>query len=692
MKKHEFQEDGNAPSELTNARVEIDRVDRELIRLLKRRMEAVRTVGDVKLEGPALPFVDAGREREVLHAWVREAQAQGLSEYFTGRILREILNYSRRTQENGPGRGPEGGGRRTVRVGYQGSPGSYSDLACTKLFAARGDVVERMGYSCFGLVVRALEEGEIDYALLPVENSVTGSIGEVNQLLVTRNLAVVDEETCTVDHCLVGLRGAQIGELREIRSHPVALGQCQRMFSSLREARAVDHFDTAGAARSVREAGDPTIAAIASAEAAERYGLAILREGVADQVHNQTRFLLLSKEAERVDTRWPGKTTLTFTVKDRSGALAACLKVLADHSINLTRLESRAEPETPWEYMFLADLEGYAEDANVASALGELRPWTNHLRVLGSYPSRALEERPIELPPLERGNGKQRTRSKSAPKAANAPAPATLHALPADQKRSIIRAGSAEIGGNRFTLILGPCAVESRDQIHEAAAMIKTRGAHLMRGGAFKPRSSPYSFQGLGFEGLTFLAEAGRRYELPIVTEVLRPEDVDPVARDADVLQVGARNMHNTELLKALGRIRRPVLLKRGMSATLEELLQAAEYIMAGGNHRVILCERGIRTFETSTRNTLDVSAVPVLKARTHLPVIVDPSHAAGVRELVTPLALAAAAVGADGLIVECHPDPSAALCDKEQALRPEDLEQLVEKLRPIVASQGRTL
>jgi 3-deoxy-7-phosphoheptulonate synthase len=234
--------------------------------------------------------------------------------------------------------------------------------------------------------------------------------------------------------------------------------------------------------------------------------------------------------------------------------------------------------------------------------------------------------------------------------------------------------------------------VESRAQVQDAAAMAKSHGAHMMRGGAFKPRSSPHSFQGLGFEGLDLLASAGRDYEMPIVTEVLQPEHVQAIAEKADVLQVGARNMQNFALLKQLGKIRRPILLKRGMSATLKELLQAAEYIKDGGNQRIILCERGIRTFETATRNTLDISAVPVLKTMTDLPIIVDPSHAAGVRHLVVPLALAAVAAGADGLIVECHPRPEEALCDKDQALREEELDQLLKGLHPILQSQGRSL
>jgi 3-deoxy-7-phosphoheptulonate synthase len=222
--------------------------------------------------------------------------------------------------------------------------------------------------------------------------------------------------------------------------------------------------------------------------------------------------------------------------------------------------------------------------------------------------------------------------------------------------------------------------------------MVAGVGARMLRGGAFKPRSSPYSFQGLGFEGLELLAEARSLFGLPIVTEVMRAEDAERVAAVADVLQIGARNMQNFELLKAVGSLRRPILLKRGLSATIDEFLQAAEYIMAGGNHQVILCERGIRTFERATRSTLDISAVPVLRERTHLPVIVDPSHAAGRRALVIPLALAAAAAGADGLMVEAHPCPAEALCDAEQALTGDDLKQLRAALEPLVAAQARTI
>jgi len=260
---------------------------------------------------------------------------------------------------------------------------------------------------------------------------------------------------------------------------------------------------------------------------------------------------------------------------------------------------------------------------------------------------------------------------------------------------TIVRAGDgagAAVGGRRLAVIAGPCSVEGRDMLRATARAVKAAGAGMLRGGAFKPRTSPYAFQGLGEAGLRMLAEVRAETGLPIVTEVMDTRQVETVAEHADVLQVGARNMQNFALLSELGRVQRPVLLKRGLSATVKELLMAAEYVMAQGNRDVILCERGIRTFETSTRNTLDVAAIPVLKAETHLPVMVDPSHAGGRADLVAPLAFAAIAAGADGLIVEVHPDPQQALSDGDQSLTFHAFEALMRAMQPFAAAAGREL
>jgi len=258
---------------------------------------------------------------------------------------------------------------------------------------------------------------------------------------------------------------------------------------------------------------------------------------------------------------------------------------------------------------------------------------------------------------------------------------------------SVVDIKGVKLGGNQIQIIAGPCSVETQAQMDAAAAAVAAAGCHMMRGGAFKPRTSPYSFQGVGVEGLEMFRKAADKHHLPIVTELMDVRMLDTFLKhDVDVIQIGTRNMQNFDLLKEVGRVHKPVILKRGMSATISEWLMAAEYIAAGGNHNIIFCERGVRSFETYYRNMLDVTAIPVLKRETHLPVIVDPSHAGGKSWMVPSLARAAVAAGADGLLIEVHPTPAEAWCDADQALSPQDITKLMGELRQIAAAIGREL
>jgi len=257
---------------------------------------------------------------------------------------------------------------------------------------------------------------------------------------------------------------------------------------------------------------------------------------------------------------------------------------------------------------------------------------------------------------------------------------------------TVIDVGGVQIGGKKIVVMAGPCSVEKNDLLTSIAGEVKDAGAAILRGGAFKPRTSPYSFQGLGEEGLEYLSEAKRKTGLPIITELMDPRDIPMMSQHADILQIGARNMQNFRLLSEVGKQNKPVMLKRGLSGTIKELLLSAEYILSEGNAQVILCERGIRTFETQTRNTLDLSAVPVLKQLSHLPVIVDPSHAVGKTHLVAPMAKAAIAAGADGLMIEVHSNPAEAFCDGDQAMLPKDFKQLLAELAAIAKAVGREM
>jgi 3-deoxy-7-phosphoheptulonate synthase len=292
------------------------------------------------------------------------------------------------------------------------------------------------------------------------------------------------------------------------------------------------------------------------------------------------------------------------------------------------------------------------------------------------------DERPIEWEHIELLPGVERV--------VRILKPYKLASRDARPENTVVRVGGVAFGGEAVVLIAGPCAVESREQIVETAKLVKQAGAHMLRGGAYKPRSSPYSFQGMAEEGLKLLAEARDATGLPVVTEVMAPEQLDAVLRYADMVQIGARNMQNFPLLQAVGKSDHPVLLKRGISATVEEWLMAAEYLLSNGNSKVVLCERGIRTFETATRNTTDINAIPVIKHLSHLPVIVDPSHSTGKGEYIESVSRAAVAAGADGLIIEVHPHPEEALSDGAQSLRPEEFVAVVAQVRRVAEAVGR--
>jgi 3-deoxy-7-phosphoheptulonate synthase len=580
----------------------------------------------------------------------------------------------------------------SIIAAYQGIEGCHSSVAVGAYFAAIGAAHERIGVPTFRQVATSVVAGKADVGLLPIDNAIAGTVRDGYDLLAQYDLVPIVELAWRMDHRLLAIPGAELSGIREVLGHPLALAECGRFLGTLSGARIIPSVDTGVAAREVAQSGDPGKAAIAPPEAADRYGLAELAQSIADHPENFTRFILFSAPDPAAEVRALGdrgplerrKTSLLMAIHHERGALASSLGVLSEAGINLLKLESRPTLGKPWEQLFYIDFEGDVREPRIARALDELRTHATQLQVIGSYdvgearggepgaeePRRVSVEPTAvrEAPPLPAS-------SKSWPKAARTTRPGGTR----------IRLGSdVTLGGDEFIVIAGPCSVESKDQMLATARQVVTHGARALRGGAFKPRTNPYSFQGLGWEGVSLLAEAGRVTGVPVVSEVMSVEQVERMAREVDVLQIGARNMQNFDLLKAVGKTERPVLLKRGLSASLDELLAAAEYVLAEGNPHVILCERGIRTFETATRNTLDLSAVPVLRELTHLPVLVDPSHGVGVRRWIRPLCRAAKAVGAHGIIVEVHPNPAEAKSDADQALTFDDFSQIMLELAAI--------
>ncbi len=666
--------------QLSDLRGRLDALDAELVRQLTERFRLALAAADAK-SGATVPLRDQQREAELLHEVRRHAREHGMDEEVIDSLYRGILEHSVRYQVEHMAKATDS---RPIRVTYQGSDGAYSQIAARRHFADRGRELELRGSPTFRETLEAVSRGEADRALLPIENTTAGSINEAYDLLADTRLVAVGEEILRIDHCLVALRPVPVESITRVLSHPQALAQCSRFLGNLADCTAEAYTDTAMAVERIVAEDDSTQAAIASAEAASLHGLTVIARNIANQRENYTRFLVIAREAATLEGETPCKTSLVLVTRHERGALARCLDVLAEHDLNLTKLESRPLPKTPWEYTFYLDFEGNANDDNVAEALRRVTARARYIRVLGSYPCAQATAgwRSTSTPRRRASTRLQRLEPAKTEDQAHASSSYPLASRATRNEDTLVRIGQVTVGGHEPVLIGGPCSVESATQIAACAAAVKESGGQMLRGGCFKPRTSPYSFQGLGYEGLELLAEAGRRYGLPIVTEVLHPGDVAGVAELADVLQIGARNVQNFALLRAVGEVQRPVLLKRGMMSCIEEWLAAAEYILERGNQEVILCERGIRTFETATRGTLDLSAIPVVRERTHLPVIVDPSHAAGLRRWVPPLARAALAVGAHGVMVEIHPEPDKAKSDGPQSLTLPQFARLARELR----------
>ncbi len=674
------------PKDLEELRTHLDTIDRRLVDALSERRGLVEQVARLKADsGRAVR--DAERERELIARLVEQGRGGGLDPFYVTRIFREIIEHSVRLQEvlhDDAGASAEQG---TIVVGYQGGIGAFSYMAATRHFGTRPDDIVYQGFSSFASMLDAVKQERIDYAVLPIENSIAGSINESYDLLARMNLHLVGEEVQRVVHCLIALEEIPLSRIRRVYSHPVALAQCGEFLSTLTNCHAEAYTDTALSVSKIKDEQDLSQAAIASEEAARHYGLPILKRDVADQKENYTRMVIVGKAPVVYERRIPCKTSLIFSTRHERGALARCIVGLTDRGLNLTKLESRPKRNSPWEYIFYVDFEGNVADPEVAAALELLATNASFMKVLGSYPARTTKDAPSAAPDVERPRPGPRRREGdvSIDPAVERQLEKKHYRLVSRTHRpdsTLISVGGVIIGGERPIVIAGPGVVESRTQIRRCAQLAQELRVDVLRGGCFRPTRAGDRFQALGYEGLEFLEEAGRESGLPIIVEVVDPADVERVARQADLLQVGARNMQNYALLAEVGKIDRPVLLKRSRTATIDEWLTAAEYILTHGNQQVILCERGIRTFAEETPATLDLSAIPIVQERSHLPIIVDPTHALGEARWVPPMAEAALAVGAHGVMLEAHPDPARALVDGPQSLSFEQLRESMSRLR----------
>ncbi|MEM7235137.1 MAG: prephenate dehydratase domain-containing protein [Planctomycetota bacterium] len=670
--------------DLSELRTKINSLDERLLDLLTERRQVAQDVITVKEKGD-LPLRDPRREEDLLARLIAKGRERGLDSYFVTRVFHEIIDDSVRSQElfllkrlNGWDKPPD-------TVGFQGIEGAYSHLAASKFFGSLGENISYRGFDTFAQVVEAVEDGSLDFAALPVENTTAGNINDVYDLLSRTKLSIVGEEIFRVQHCLLALDDVPVSRIRRVISHPQALAQCDRYLSQLSNCRADYYTDTAMAVRKVKEDGDPTLAAIASEEAGRIYGLHAIATDIANQAQNFTRFVIVAPQPIRIDSRIPSKTSLIAATPHTPGALNKALDVLSRHELNMTKLDARPKPGSPFDYLFYIDFEGHAEETHVKEALAGLRAVTTHLKILGSYPREQRGKTQPRVEALFQSEPTEVSTEKPSPTTESASAASTdgsSRLVSRESKRddTILRIGKTEIGGDHFVVLAGASGIQTEDEGRQIARAAKEHGAGMLRAGRLQSRAHARR-AGLSLDALNKVARIGREYELPVVVEVDAAEDVALAAERVDVLLVGADNMQNFPLLDEIGKQNKAVILKRGKMASIEEFLGAAEYIAEHGNHQIILCERGIRTFETVTRNTLDLGAIPILKRLTHLPILVDPCHAANQKDLVVPLALAAHAVGPHGLIVEIATQSTEPGPDDPQPIDPETFAQLMHEI-----------
>ena len=593
-------------SALGGVRSALDAVDRRLVEALAERVRLVEQVAERKSRGGAV-VRDPSREEALLGKVVALGQEAGLDTFLVTRVFREVLDHSLRLQiERLAGRADS---EEAVTVGFQGGEGAYSHMCAQRFFSARKAAIFR-GYPNFRTMLEAVRDGTLAYAVLPIENTTAGSINESYDLLAEYDLRLVGEEIQRVEHCLIGLADVPLHRIHRIYSHPVALAQCRAFLATLPGCHAEAAEDTALSVAKVKAEQDLGQAAIASEEAARIYGLPILRRHVQDQRENLTRMVIVAREDEPRDPRLPCKTSLVMAMKHERGALARGIAVLSEHGLNLTKLESRPRPNTPWEYRFYLDFEGDIDDPAVAEALEQLGEQTSYLRVLGCYPARTLPEaRPAEpAPPVS---------------AAARPAPA----------QGVVRVGERLEIGAVPVVFAGPSA---GDDAIAAAAEARQAGAQGYWG-AF------LSEGGLIGKARESVVGAAHARDLPVALPVDHAADVRELTRRADLLVVPPARMHDTVLLRELGHVDAAVAISRLPGAAIQEWLDAAHFVRERGNGRLIL-------LDGSSRGLPELALLPeVTRACAH-PVLV--SLQAATEEARPRLAEAARVAGAHGVVV----------------------------------------
>ncbi|MGB0680207.1 MAG: prephenate dehydratase domain-containing protein, partial [Polyangiales bacterium] len=643
--------------DLASLRRQLDVVDAQLVDALAARERLVMAVAAQKQDGDA-PLRDPAREQALLGRVADLGRAQGLDEFFLTRVFRELLDHSLRRQQAAlSGSADERPAATPWVVAYQGVEGSYSHRVATRHFGPYPGAVQYVGYEAFEPMLLAVAQARADFAVLPIENTTAGSINESYDLLARMDLSLVGEEVQAIDHALISPAPVPLSQIRRVYSHPQALLQCSRFLRSLPDCRVEAYHDTAAAVAKVRDEGAPHQAAIASAACADLYGMTLLKRDIANQRANYTRMVIVAREATVVDPRLPCKTSLIFATTHEEGALLRCLSIFAAHHLSLTKLESRPRARVPWHYLFYVDFEGNRDTPAVTRALAELADTAAFVKVLGCYPARttAAAAQAAPRPRLERQSrsqplmaGASRSEAMTVSEETTVPAAASSDApLPAScsvRESGVLAPGAIQTSptSGPAPMAPAPTAVRLRAQVArrggwtvmlhlgepDTPAMLRTRMTWAKECGAqvvalrCAPHRSPAGVAALPFSAtrLQHGAALAEELDVALAVEISSLAEVDLAAAEADVLQVGGGHLFDHALLAALGRLDRPVLLRRAAMASVGEWLAAAEVLMAQGNRQVILVEQGIRSVDAGVRRSLDLNAIAMVHERSGLP------------------------------------------------------------------------
>lgn len=620
-------------------RSSITALDGRLLGLLAERRALSLKVAEQKIQDQR-KVRDTAREQALLVKLIQQGRELGLDAHYVTQLYHTIIEDSVLSQQaylqssaNAELEAP------LNRVAFLGAPGSYSFLATQKYFSKRPGELMEIGCQSFAEVVSQVESGTADYAVLPIENTTSGSINEVYDQLQHASVHIVGEITHPIKHSLLACDAVEPKQIKTLYAHPQVYAQCSHFLASMSDVR-VEYCDsTSSALARVSELQDPTSAAIGSVAGGELYGLTLLQSDLANQKENHSRFIVVARKPVDVPEQVPAKTTLVMAVGQKAGSLVEALIVLRDHGIIMTKLESRPMPGNPWEELFYIDLEGNVNEPNMQQAIRELGQLTRVLKVLGCYPSEMVL--PTQVPaadftPQSKGAAIE---EKPAPILSPNKHPLVLANTPLDDAH--------------FVIIAGPDQGMTAEKTAEHARVIKDQACHGLMLNCYHHRD--FNTPSLDESALQQATKLGQQYQLPVMAEIHHPDHIQTLAKALDLLVVGPRNMQNLPLLHAVGRSHKPVILHRGHMSSVEDVITAAEHIVSQGNQQLILCEPGIRTFETHARNTLDISAIAQLKAATNLPVMVAPSHAVDDAQHVQALTLAARAAGANGVILDVN-------------------------------------